>query len=184
MRYLWIAVAAAGFSLPSMASVEQAVLNCAKVDNAQQRLACFDKLSQSLTHLAGNSSASSAPTPAAPASTVVVPQAPVAPVAPRGTSATPPSVPTQVNPQQLFGAKSKIEDLTPDAIELTVASISKSLRGEMSITFKNGQVWKQLEAKHYRLRVGDKVTIKKASLGSFLLYAEGRNSSIRVQREQ
>ncbi|QSX33371.1 hypothetical protein JYB87_16890 [Shewanella avicenniae] len=166
MRYFLIAVAAAGVSFSTLASVEQAVLDCAKVENAQQRLACYDDLSVSLQQHVEKSQAD-------------VAQSDVEPV----VSSTSSKEPTAAAIDR-FGAKPVEVIKSPEEINLTIASIRESVRGELIITFENGQVWKQVEQRRYRLEAGDKVTIKKAALGSFLLQAEGRNRSIRVQRQQ
>ena len=166
MHYLWIAMVTASLSLPAVAAVEQSLQQCAQIGQDAQRLACYDQLSASLK------SPSTQVNAATPNSPVVASTAPTQ-AAPTATAAI-----------ARFGAKPVEVVQEPEAIELTIASISQSARGNLIISFDNGQVWKQLEAKRYRLAAGDKVQIKKAALGSYLLQAEGRNRSIRVQREQ
>lgn len=69
--------------------------------------------------------------------------------------------------------------MTPEEITLTIASISPSVRGKRITSFNNDQVWKQGEARSYRLKAADNVMIKKAALGSYLLPAADCNHSIR-----
>ncbi|WP_417763406.1 hypothetical protein [Shewanella sp.] len=158
MRHLWLAMLSVGFTLPAMASVEQSLQQCVQITNDTQRLACFDELSASIN-----------------TANIQIE------VATPATSSVPSPSSSAVD---RFGAKPKEAINEPDEIKLTVASINKSPRGALIITFENGQIWRQLQAQRYRLRPGDKVTIEKAALGSFLLRAEGRNQSTRVQREQ
>lgn len=64
------------------------------------------------------------------------------------------------------GAQSpKLEHLTA-----TVTKISHRRQGEFVMTLDNGQVWAQKHADSaFAVRVGDRVTIKTAAMGSYLL---------------
>lgn len=67
-------------------------------------------------------------------------------------------------------------------LESTVTAIAQRPHGEMVVTLDNGQVWQQLTmAQSLRLRVGDKVTIKPGSLGSYSLVGPLRGA-IKVKR--
>ncbi len=158
MRYLCLAMLCACLTLPAVASVEQSLQQCGQISNDKQRLACFDQLSASL-----NTSQSQDKVASADALSVTTPS----------ESAV-----------DRFGAKPKETVSEPDEIKLTVASIDKSSRGALIMTFENGQIWRQLEVEHFSLRPGSKVTIKKAAFGSFLLQADGLSRSTRVRRVQ
>ena len=55
--------------------------------------------------------------------------------------------------------------------------------GELLLTLDNGQVWQQKAGdRAMRIKVGDAVTIRRASLGSFLLTSQTANGSMRVTR--
>ncbi len=82
--------------------------------------------------------------------------------------------------------RAKIPDpdqrLFPDRIEAVVAVISHRATGEIIVTLDNGQVWVQAEsATNARPRVGDKIIIRKAAMGSYQLLTPGR-VAMRVRR--
>ena len=54
--------------------------------------------------------------------------------------------------------------------------------GKVVITLDNGQVWSQVDRSSLRLSTHDKVSIRRASLGSFMLYKAGRKTPMRVKR--
>jgi hypothetical protein len=69
-----------------------------------------------------------------------------------------------------------------DRLEAVVAGIGRHGTGEMIVTLDNGQVWMQAESvTSARLRVGDRVTIRKASMGSYQLLTPVR-IAMRVRR--
>lgn len=159
MHYLWLTMVTASLSLPAVASVEQSLQQCAQISNDTQRLACFDQLSASITSASAQ-------------------------VGVAATAATPAAAAATESAVDRFGAKPKDVVNEPDEIKLTVASIAKSPRGALIITFENGQVWRQAEVERFSLYPGSKVIIKKAALGSFLLQVEGQGRLTRVKREQ
>jgi hypothetical protein len=68
------------------------------------------------------------------------------------------------------------------SMEATVSALALRSPGRLSITLDNGQVWAQSEAGgDSRLSIGDRVTIRRAALGSFLLQ-HGRSLALRVSR--
>jgi hypothetical protein len=70
----------------------------------------------------------------------------------------------------------------PQNMTDAVASIGRRPTGEMIFTLRNGQVWMQIEAEtRSRVKAGDEVTIRKGSLGSFLLVGPDR-LAVRVRR--
>ena len=72
--------------------------------------------------------------------------------------------------------------LFPDQIEAAVAGIGYHGTGELIVTLDNGQVWVQAEpVTGARLRVGDKIIIRKAAMGSYQLLTPGR-IAMRVRR--
>lgn len=69
-----------------------------------------------------------------------------------------------------------------DRLEAVVAGIGRHGTGEMIVNLDNGQIWMQAESvTSARLRVGDQVTIRKASMGSYQLLTPGR-IAMRVRR--
>lgn len=70
----------------------------------------------------------------------------------------------------------------PERLEAVVTVLELRNSGRLGITLDNGQVWAQAEAAgDARLSPGDKVTIRKASLGSYLMQ-RGRGLAVRVVR--
>jgi len=66
-----------------------------------------------------------------------------------------------------------------DRLSTTVTSIARRPQGELAMTLGNGQVWVQKQATSFDVRVGERVTIKTAALGSFLMSnASGRSTRV------
>ena len=135
-------------------SVTPALQACVTERDDSRRLACFDRAMQ----------AAASPVPAAPA----------------------------MSPQERFGLTGELARKTRDksgetaqelrALDAVVTAVAQRGYGQLSVTLDNGQVWTQKAAgQFFRVKEGDRVTVKSAALGSFLLVdAEGR--SIRVSR--
>ncbi|MBU2179069.1 MAG: hypothetical protein KJ930_06490, partial [Gammaproteobacteria bacterium] len=56
------------------------------------------------------------------------------------------------------------------------------LRKKLVITLENGQQWRQTDQAQLNIQAGDRCTVKRGALGSFLLGIEGVNKKIRVRR--
>lgn len=165
-----LSLAISGLSL-SVAANEAVNLNvaiqkCAKLSNDQEKLACFDKLAKPETEVL--------------AIDIV-------------TKETQPS--TLQNKKQLvesedisdFGqehldktAEQKAQEV--NHIELEVSQLTKLIRGEWKITFKNGQVWQQKNTTRFNLHIEDRVIIEKGALSSFYLKKADSNRRIPVKR--
>ncbi|RLV61363.1 hypothetical protein D5018_02490 [Parashewanella curva] len=158
MRYGWLAFSALFISTSSFAGIETQLKRCQIINDKLERLICYDRVAKSVN---STSTTSLSKAKVQSASKNLIP----------------------ANPEDDFGrVKPK-----PDAIaklNLTVASVTKSHYGTLRIRFSNGQSWRQLDSRRFRLKRGDKVFIKKAALGSFLLGMDGRNSTIRVKRDK
>lgn len=149
------------------ASVESQLSKCATVQDKLERLICYDNLANSLPTQSSNNQVPPTETVAVASSTAVV----------TTTASTP------KNAVEEFGnlEKSK-EEQTIDTIQLTVSKVKKDAYGALKLEFKNGQVWKQTDSRHFKLKPEQEVFIKKAALGSFVLGMEDRNTTIRVKR--
>ena len=159
---------------------------CMKETDATRRLACFDRES---AVLAGeNTSVAQQADPAPPRPAAPAPSAPVASAAATAGAAAA----TMQSATDKFGYKGNIarEDLdkqkeAEEASQLTakVTAVSAPPNGGLVVTLDNGQVWQQKTAdRALHIRVGDQVTIKRATLGSFLLTSDTVNGSMRVSR--
>jgi hypothetical protein len=133
---------------------------CTLLDDDRARLACFDALF---------------PRGAPPAVT--------------GTAA--PAATPLATPESVFGVNDDVRrargeilaaDAMPAMIESTVARLDRLEPGRNRITLANGQVWEQLEpSSRFRPRTGETVTVRQASLGSYLMHAS-RGSAVRARR--
>jgi hypothetical protein len=73
-------------------------------------------------------------------------------------------------------------DAMPAKIESTVTRLDPLAPGRTRITLANGQVWEQVEpSARFQPRPGDTVTVRQASLGSYLMRAR-RGAAVRARR--
>jgi hypothetical protein len=167
-----LAACAAGGAL---AEDPNGLTQCSSITNTAERLACYDRL-------AGRASASkaqpSSPAAAAPAAAPVS----AAPAASAPAAATP--VPAGASTAKDFGL-SKVQKERADgaasgspaeikSITAQVTGFRKGPNGRPRVLLDNGQSWEYEEDGDYLLAVGDSVTIRRASLGSFLLVTPTR----------
>lgn len=70
----------------------------------------------------------------------------------------------------------------PKEISAAVSAVSRRATGQLEVTLENGQVWLQDQAvEYFPLKAGEKVQIKSAALGSFMLFAPSKRAT-RVTR--
>ncbi len=161
-------------SAQANAGIEQQLTQCAGITDKLERLVCYDNLAASIqvTTVTNNTTA---PIAVAPVVTPAAAPAALATAAPVAAAAT--------NVEDNFGMEVKrVQENTTDKIYLDVESIAEDAYGALKITFTNGQVWKQTENRKFNLKVGEKVFIEKAALGSFLMGTGSRNAKVRVKR--
>jgi nucleoid-associated protein YgaU len=163
------------------ASVERSDLaHCAAIEQASSRLACYDAL-------AGRVSAQA---PAPPAAGVAsAPAAPAAAAAPASAAAAAApsasaSAAAAADPQNfgLSNAQLHIGPQGPNEIAAVVTRLIPDARGGSMLLLDNGQAWTFPEQDPW-LMAGNSVTIRRASLGSFLLITKQKRSYriVRVQ---
>jgi hypothetical protein len=135
---------------------------CAEIPDAVQRATCYDK---EVARLRGQgSSPSASPSPARPAGS-----APAA-TADFGSEA--------------LASRSHPAD-QPATLEARISALQELQQGVYVITLDNGQVWRQPERRAaFELKIGDKVTISKATMGAYRLWLDSRGSKqwVRVVR--
>ncbi|TKB51141.1 hypothetical protein FCL40_00875 [Ferrimonas sediminicola] len=153
------------------AAVSAADAACRAIDDQRQRLACYDKAAEAVVHCAAHKDrldrllcfdGLAKPAAAVPA------QAPAA--APATTD-------------QRFGLNNERPE-EPEAISQAISKMKTDPYGKFIVTLENGQVWKQIDSRRFRLDQGVPVTIRKASLGSFILSQSDGSKSARVKRVQ
>lgn len=172
MKYVRSAVSLLAFALTVAAQTNAAdqvlpanVRACALEKDDVRRLACYDGEIASTTETAAMSETRT--------ETATEPEpAPEVKFGYRGSIAR----------QELDQEAAKTDQL--DRLEATIKELSSRPRGELVFTLDNGQVWAQKAADaKIRVKVGDRVAIKKASFGSFLLVTPF-NRTTRVTRER
>ncbi len=164
-------LALAGGSLQSSDAAAPAVdpgalAHCAGITAADERLACYDSLGRPKSNPAPAATATSAgaKAAAAPAAATAAP-APAPEAKPFGlTRHTPPA------------------EEGPNQIQAKVTGVNTDRLGNVRVSLDNGQLW-TFNAPDALLRVGDAVTIKRASLGSFLMTTPSRHT-YRTERVQ
>ena len=143
---------------------------CVAIESDRDRLACYDAAFGAPAAAAASAASKSdhrdaaAPTPAAE---------------PR----------TATRAREEFGlsegdrrARRPPQDVEPDRIEAVVARVDRRPTGGKVVTLADGQVWAQIDSDdRSRVKQGDTVTIRKGSLGSFLLLGPDR-IAVRVRR--
>ena len=177
----------------SSADLASQLLECQKLNDENQRLACFDQISKPKPSVMAPVSLPPPPE----ANTAVVPPAPAAPVA--ATPAVPAApaiqtvtelpvktstVVTKTITAEEFGAEQLKKPEAVEAAELSskVVKIEKDARKRMILHLANGQEWLQLEVEYFYVKPGDTAVIRRAALGSFLLGTDRVSKKIRVRR--
>ena len=183
----WLAVLAPALAVGQVDA--DALRACIAEKNDARRLACYDqamggRAQPSAAAPVAAASAAAEPKLATPEPKVATPEPKVA--APAATGAGP-------DAEAKFGYRGAIarkdldeqsqRDSGNDRIEAAIVEIERRARGEFVLTLDNGQVWAQKAADSSRVKAGDRVTIKKASFGSFLLVLPN-NRTTRVTREK
>ena len=160
---------------------------CMKEADATRRLACFDRESAVLDGESAPVAKQAEPAPSRPAA-----PAPAASVASTAATAGAAAATTQ-SATDKFGYRGNIARNDIDkqkeaeqgsgALTAKVTEISALPNGGKLVMLDNGQVWQQKTAdRGMHIKVGDQVTIKHATLGSFLLTSDTVNGSMRVSR--
>jgi hypothetical protein len=173
---LGVSLSASSATAPSAGDLAR----CAGMAAPDARLACYDLL-------AGRSADRAVPaTAAAPAPTAAATTATVRAAAPASAPA-PASSSTAASDPRNFGltqAQLHAAPEGPAAIQARVAKIIDNRSGLVHVVLDNGQTWMLTEAdEDARLGLGDPVTIKRASLGSFLMVTQSKRS-YHVRRTQ
>jgi len=128
------------------------ISECRQIQQDDKRLACYDKIS--IKNIKNKAKQATAKVADKPATKVDINE---------------------------FGLKAKKEN-EPDAFVATVVKLKKNPYGLFTITLDNGQIWKQIDSRKFRLKVDNKIQIEKGALGSFKLKKVDSNASTRVKR--
>lgn len=131
-------------------AVEDALTRCRQIEDIEERVACYDKVVDSLSE------------------SVAIPQAQA--LFGRGDAEAKRIVETTLAIEQI------------DRVTAVVTEIRESATRKLIITLDNGQIWRQLDSQTMRLKNGESVIVRKASLNSFLMAKKSGGRSIRVRR--
>lgn len=145
---------------------------CLEIPGDAERLACYDS--------------------AFGRRSVAVPASPDVPTAARPAPASETSAaPILVDPVAEFGLSEsqkraqnpeRAKDVSPESITAKVSQVGRQPTGGLLVTLENGQVWAQSESlSKARIAVGDEVTVRKATMGSYMLVAPNK-VAMRVRR--
>ena len=170
-----MAAAAATAAAPS----NDDMARCAVIPAPDSRLACYDALAHRPADKMSSAAAKTTPAPA-PAP-VPAPAAAVAPAA----AAAPVSAPAIAADPKNFGltaAQQHRVDAGPKAIAAHIAVVSSDKLGHTTVVLDSGQTWTVLDDDG-RISAGDAVRIKRAALGSYLMFTPSNHSySVRRTR--
>jgi hypothetical protein len=179
-----LATCAAGGALAEDTAVRNALAPCIGISSSADRLACYDKLAGRVSApkaLAASPSAA-APAPAAPSPASPSAAAP-APAASVAAAPAPAAAPTEEDFGRSKVRKAAVSGAPPEIKSITakVAGFGRSPNGRTQVTLDNGQIWEYQDDPDPLLSIGDSVTIKRATLGSFILATPAKVSH-RVSR--
>jgi len=155
-------------AIPSLADAAgtETPQQCAKMGDDASRLACYDRIFRGTATPGATGDAAAVAAGAAAAGAASNPQADF------GLS--------EAAKRALDPEKAKIE--MPESVTDKVTSVGRKPTGEMVVTLANGQVWLQIDSdSRAKVGVGQTVTIRKASLGSYLLVGPDKIAT-RVRR--
>lgn len=168
---LLLALSLLGVSLQISAAIplEQALEVCRAEQNALRRLTCYDSITTDLS-LQATAKGAAGTSPAVPAVSVNSENSVVA-----ATQAT----------DSKFGLEHKnIGAENDNSVTAVVTAVNYSPRKELIIEFDNGQRWRQVGSDYYAVKVGQRHTVKRGALSSFLMGNFDNNRTIRVKREK
>jgi hypothetical protein len=196
-RCVTLVILVSPFSMADTALDELSI--CAKNDDSLQRLVCFDKLADKAKKILTEQQQNTHLLPAQ------VTSKPLDNPSPIGQKSQ--SKPVLVEPDQAEGSltdnprtvvsnaniisqqqanfgnegKQSTEDLI-NQIKTKIVEVKKDRYGNQTITFSNGQVWRQLDSTRLRLKKDQMVIIERGALGSFFIGKKDANKRIRANR--
>ena len=180
---------------------ESGLAKCAAIASAQERLACYDALSNPPVPTAAPATPAAAPPAVAPAApTVAAPAAPAqkpGTAAPAPVAAPPVSVPVPAPAAAapaaaaaadggnfgLSAAQQKIAPTGPESIQAKVDHVYVNNASKSYVALDNGQTWTSTDG-NFDLFDGESVTIRRAALGSFMLVSTKSKRTYHVRRVQ
>lgn len=143
------------------------ITSCAGIQDAEERLACYDRAAESSANL---------PVVRLPRSSRPAPEA---------ETASEGAATREVEPQDDFGLELKQErqrDPGPDTRSYRVLAATHNDFTGWTIEFEGGGTWKQVGTDDYDINIGERYTINRATFNSFMLSNSKNNRKIRITR--
>lgn len=134
-------------------AVYQAVLDCKAIADATLRLACYDATVETMA------------TASTKRELVVVERAAIVQAEKGLFGLSLPNI-------KIFGGN---DDDAVKEIESTISSVRRDENGALIISIADGARWRQIDSQPQMAKVGDKIKIRKAALGSFFANINGRS---------
>ena len=147
-----------------------AEMNCSQIENARDRLACFDRF---FPRDPTRANVLPDPQPAVKASPSLA--------EPDMEGVAPASPATSKKRSRGFLDWPEAEDVAE--ISSTIAAIRRQDKTRMVFRLENGQIWMQVSPRELPFREGDQVTIKQGRIGGMIMRSQG-GTSTRVQKIQ
>jgi hypothetical protein len=169
-----------------------AFAHCAAISGADERLACYDSLARARPSPPAAAATAPAPAKATPqsppathsAAATAAPAVAAAGTAATGAAAAGAAAATAEPATKSFGLTQHVApaDQGPDRIQAQATRVDIDRLGTVRLSLDNGQVW-TFNAPEALIRVGDRITIKRGALGSFLLTTP-EHHTYKAQRSQ
>ncbi|HYM27481.1 MAG TPA: hypothetical protein VET66_04995 [Steroidobacteraceae bacterium] len=171
------AVLAAVSASRTLAGPQEDLAACGAIQDAAQRLACYDRLA-GRPAAAAPAAPAKATVPALPAAgapaaaAAAAAPAPAAPLAPAAAPART-QAPADARSFGSYSAEHPAAPAVPQTLTVQVTALGKTLDGKPTVTLEGGALW-LLDEVDPLLAVGDTVTISRGVLGSFLLRTQSK----------
>lgn len=159
MKILLLILISFLFAQPALAD-EDALTKCRQIEDIEARVACYDEFVDARYMMGSGDRVETRATAVPDAQSLF------------GTN--------DADAKRIVETSLAIEQI--DQIEAVVTEVRKSATRKLVVTLDNGQVWRQLDSQPMRLKSGESVIVRKASLGSFLMEKQSGSRSIRVKR--
>ena len=175
-RFVFVAAIPVILCLYPVVAYSQTAEDCTRIENAVERLACFDSVFESVGQTVRNAeqSAASKETPVQPtlaAPTLAPSQAPQS-----EASSTASQREASFGLEQTERRAPRKPD-TLEEIQSTIAALRRKDRQELIFLLENDQIWIQDVHRNMTAEVGDRVTIRRGRMGGYILTVDGGASS-------
>jgi len=162
-------------ALPVQAQTLQSQLaGCLAIPGVLQRLACYDGVAKGAGIAPASRGATTPATRPAPSTYAPLAAAPIVTARPAATGMGSERIP------------STVRAASNDAVTATITSLKFGPTGRFTVTFDNGEVWRQVPGDESLLHPGrySVATITRGALGSYDMAIAGLNSRFKVTRLQ